>query len=71
MKGAAMKRCPVCGKIYGYELLRFCRFDGSRLVDASSCEAPTIRLKPHEVPHQTGGLRFEVDIEERKIRPFS
>ena len=66
-----MKRCTVCGKIYGYELLRFCRFDGSRLVDASPGEAPTIRLKPHEIPHQTGGLRFGSDVEERKIRPFS
>ena len=66
-----MKRCPVCGKIYGYELLRFCRFDGSRLVDASSCEAPTIKLKPRETPHKTGGLRFESSIDEHKIRPFS
>lgn len=48
-----MKRCPVCGKIYGYELLRFCRFDGVRLVDISACEAPTILLQPHEVPHKT------------------
>jgi hypothetical protein len=38
MKGAAMKKCPVCGKIYGYELLRFCRFDGVRLVDIVLCE---------------------------------
>ena len=66
-----MKICTVCGKIYGSELLRFCRFDGSRLVDTSSCEAPTIRLKPHEVPRKTGGLRFGCDIDERKIRQFS
>lgn len=66
-----MKRCPVCGKIYGNELLRFCRFDGSRLADASLSEEPTIRLKPHEIPHKTGGLRFGSDIDERKIRPFS
>jgi hypothetical protein len=51
-----MKRCPVCGKIYGFEMLRFCRFDGVRLVDIASCEAPTILLNPHEVPDQTAPL---------------
>jgi hypothetical protein len=67
MKGAAMKKCPVCGKIYGYELLRFCRFDGVRLLDISSCEAPTILLQPHEVPHKTGGLRVDSVTGEHKI----
>jgi hypothetical protein len=59
-----MKRCPVCGKIYGSELLRFCRFDGSRLTDISNCEAPTILLKPHEIPRQstefTGSVRQDL-----------
>ena len=47
-----MKRCPVCEKIYEYEALRFCRFDGARLEDDVSWrEAPTILLEPHEIPH--------------------
>ena len=62
-----MKKCPVCGKIYGYEQLRFCRFDGVRLDDISSCEAPTLLLNPDELP--TGGLR--VENSERQIHPFS
>jgi len=62
-----MKRCPLCGKIYGYELLRFCRFDGSRLLDITSCEAPTILLNPDEVPHKTGGLRVESVTGEHRI----
>lgn len=66
-----MKRCPVCGKIYGFESLRFCRFDGSRLVDVASCEAPTVLLNPHEVPHKTGGLRIESVTGEHKIHRFT
>lgn len=66
-----MKRCPLCGKIYGYELLRFCRFDGSRLLDVSSGEAPTIRLKPHEISHKTGGLRVESVTGEHRVHRFS
>ena len=66
-----MKRCPICGKIYGYELLRFCRFDGVRLLDISSGEAPTILLQPHEVPHKTGGLRVDSVTGEHKIHRFS
>jgi hypothetical protein len=66
-----MKRCPICGKIYEYELLRFCRFDGVRLLDISSCEAPTILLNSDELPHHTGGLRVENFNSERQIRPFS
>ncbi len=54
-----MKRCPVCGNIYGYEMLRFCRFDGSRLLDTSACEAPTILLNADELRHKTGGLRVD------------
>lgn len=66
-----MKRCPVCGKLYGFESLRFCRFDGSRLVEIVSCEAPTILLSPHEVPHKTGGLRVDSVTGEHKIHRFS
>ena len=56
---AAMKRCPVCEKIYGSELLRFCRFDGSRLVDVSWNEAPTILFDSPPVFDQTEGLRVD------------
>lgn len=66
-----MKRCPLCGKIYGYESLRFCRFDGLRLLDTSSDEAPTMRLNADEVPHKTGGLRVESVTGEHKIHRFS
>ena len=62
-----MKKCTLCGKIYTYELLRFCRFDGSRLADVSACEAPTILLNPHEVPHKTGGLRVESVTGEHRV----
>jgi hypothetical protein len=51
--------------------LRFCRFDGSRLLDISSCEAPTILLNPDEVPHKTGGLRVESVTGEHKVHRFS
>jgi hypothetical protein len=71
MKGAAMKRCPICGKIYGNEQLRFCRFDGVRLLDITSCEAPTILVNPDELPHKTGGPRVESVNSERQIQPFS
>ena len=54
-----MKSCPVCEKIYGSELLRYCRFDGARLVDVSWHEAPTILLDSPEVPHKTGRLRLD------------
>jgi hypothetical protein len=65
-----MKRCPLCGKMYGYELLRFCRFDGSRLLDITSSEAPTIRFNADEVPCKTGELRVESVTGEHKVHPF-
>jgi hypothetical protein len=66
-----MKRCPVCEKTYGYESLRFCRFDGARLEDVSWREAPTILLKPHEIPQSSGGLKIDTATGELKIYPFS
>lgn len=44
-----MKRCPICEKVYEYDSLRFCRFDGARLDDVSWREAPTILFEPDEV----------------------
>ena len=66
-----MKRCPICGKIYGYELLRFCRFDGVRLIDISSCEAPTILLQPHEGPHQSREFTGSVRQDEQDVSGFA
>ena len=54
-----MKKCSMCQQLYEYESLRFCRFDGARLIDVSWDEAPTIRLEPHELPDATDGLRIE------------
>ena len=67
---AAMKRCPLCEKIYGNELLRFCRFDGSRLIDVSWWEAPTIRFDAHEIASQTGGLHVDSATGELKAHGF-
>ena len=36
-----MKSCPTCELVYSYELLQFCRFDGTRLVETYSGEATT------------------------------
>ena len=66
-----MKKCPVCGKIYGYEQLRFCRFDGVRLIDISSCEAPTILLQPHEVPLKSREFTGSVRQDEQDVSGFA
>jgi hypothetical protein len=39
-----MKACPTCDLVYNYELLQFCRFDGSRLVNTYSGEDTTQQL---------------------------
>jgi hypothetical protein len=44
-----MKQCPTCHRPFDYELLKFCRFDGSRLVSATSDEATTMLLLPVEL----------------------
>ena len=62
-----MKRCPFCEKVYEYDSLRFCRFDGARLEDVSWREAPTILLEPHEIPHKTGGLLVDSATGEHRI----
>ena len=41
-----MKQCPKCHHAFAYELLKFCRFDGSRLVSAPPEEATTRLLPP-------------------------
>ena len=67
IREAAMKKCSVCEQLYEYESLRFCRFDGARLIDVSWDEAPTIRLEPHELPHATDGLRIESGTSELRM----
>jgi len=63
-----MKRCPICEKVYEYESLRFCRFDGARLVDFSWREAPTVLFEDHELPpHKTGGLLVDSGTHELKL----
>ena len=62
-----MKACPTCDLVYNYELLQFCRFDGSRLVNSYYCEDTTQQLLlPMEirnrnptapVDHRTGELK--------------
>ena len=39
-----MKACPTCDLVYNYELLQFCRFDGTRLVNMYSGEDTTQQL---------------------------
>ena len=41
-----MKRCPTCHQSFTYELLKFCRFDGSPLVSTSGEEKTTMLLFP-------------------------
>jgi len=51
-----MKACPRCDVIYSYESLQFCRFDGTRLVDAYSAEDTTQQLlaTPEMLNQNTG-----------------
>ena len=56
-----MKRCPTCHQSFTYELLRFCRFDGSPLFSAFREEATTMLLPPAQL--STGKLRGEARAE--------
>ena len=65
-----MKACPTCDLVYIYELLQFCRFDGTRLVNTYSGEDTTQQLlfppqMPNQIPtgpidHRTGELQNRV-----------
>jgi hypothetical protein len=39
-----MKQCPTCRQPFAYDLLKFCRFDGARLVSVAPDEAITMRF---------------------------
>ena len=47
-----MKACPTCDLVYNYELLQFCRFDGTRLVNTYSSEDTTQQLLLPHIPNQ-------------------
>jgi hypothetical protein len=47
-----MKACPTCDLVYNYELLQFCRFDGTRLVDTYSGEDTTKQLSLPDMSNQ-------------------
>ena len=52
-----MKTCPTCDLVYNYELLQFCRFDGTRLVNTNSGEDTTQQLLlPIEIGNQNPAL---------------
>lgn len=65
-----MKACPTCELVYNYELLQFCRFDGTRLVNTYSGEDTTQQLlfppqranqnPTASVDHRTGELQNPV-----------
>ena len=52
--GTAMKECPKCRQLYSLEDLRFCRFDGSRLINEGT------------LPHEAATILFSsAHLEER------
>jgi len=52
-----MKACPRCDLVYKYESLKYCRFDGTRLVDPYNSEETTQLLaQPPISNHNTGAL---------------
>jgi len=50
-----MKACPSCDLVYKYESLKFCRFDGTRLVNVYSGEETTQLLTPPPISNQNTG----------------
>jgi len=54
-----MKACPRCDLVYNYELLQFCRFDGTRLVKTYSGEETTQQLSLPGIPNQATGIHID------------
>lgn len=54
-----MKACPRCDVVYNYELLQFCRFDGTRLVNLYSGEETTQLLSPSQMSNQNAGAHVD------------
>ena len=53
MLGAAMKRCPKCRQVYKEDALKFCRLDGTVLVNSTFAEAETILFPAGQISHST------------------
>ena len=54
-----MKACPRCDLVYSNELLQFCRFDGTRLVNMYSGEDTTQQLSPPRLANQNTGVHVD------------
>lgn len=54
-----MKSCPTCDLVYSYELLQFCRFDGTRLVETYWGEATTQLLPLPQMPIRNTGAPID------------
>ena len=54
-----MKTCPICDLVYSHELLQFCRFDGTRLVDTYMGEATTHLLPLPQISIQNSGSHVD------------
>lgn len=54
-----MKACPRCDLVYKYEALKFCRFDGTRLVNMYNSEETTQLLSAPPVLNQNTGALVE------------
>lgn len=64
-----MKRCPTCDQSYRLESLQFCRFDGTRLLDAAWHEAPTLSLPHDQISNpETGPLRPARDYQSPSVK---
>lgn len=64
-----MKRCPTCHQSFTYELLRFCRFDGSPLVSTSAEEKTTMLLFPVQLSGGKAPGEARVEPPVRKGEP--
>ena len=53
-----MKECPKCRQLFAYPNLRFCRYDGSRLIDGptSMHEATTLLFSTGQIHQRTATL---------------
>jgi hypothetical protein len=54
-----MKACPRCDLVYNYELLQFCRFDGTRLVNMYTGEETTQSLSLPQMSNQNTGAHVD------------
>jgi len=62
-----MKSCPICDLVYSHDLLQFCRFDGTRLVDTYWGEATTQLLSLPQRSVQNTGADVDPRTGEVKI----